>query len=436
MVYRRRGRPTYYLKLPTRTGWIQRSTGTSDRATAKGIERMLVDLGPKGKRAWDLLDDVAADRLTLGELYDAWSTDDLAGLRARQVDVDLADHITGWQAWLADRVTRDTAAHYLAYLRTLIPADQHFWRSEFTGPAIARWLATRTSLPQKRAKSAKGSRRQPDPVPRPVSGGTKRRYLAAVLSFTAYLVELGILSGNPLRDVSAPPAAAPRCSFLELPDVQRVVEGAPEPFGAIYALAYGAGLEISAILALVESDIDSAARQVRGRGTKAWTRDRIARVADWAWPWVEAHLRGVLPGERVFRGVDRWQAAHVHRERLRALGLVGHRLHDARHHWAVRMARAGAPFELIARQLGHRDVAMVAKVYGRFKPDTEERDRWERVAGARDKEKWHRPASATGASAEKSDEVETVSGYDVSSRGGTRTRDPGIMRIVAAPTLA
>lgn len=52
------------------------------------------------------------------------------------------------------------------------------------------------------------------------------------------------------------------------------------------------------------------------------------------------------------------------------------------------MARTGAPFEFIARQLGHRDVATVAKVYGRFKPDTEERDRWERVAGARDREKW------------------------------------------------
>src|SRR5690349_2947773 len=37
-----------------------------------------------------------------------------------------------------------------------------------------------------------------------------------------------------------------------------------------------------------------------------------------------------------------------------------------------------APFEVIARQLlGHRDVAMVAKVHGRFKPDTEERNRWE-----------------------------------------------------------
>jgi hypothetical protein len=70
----------------------------------------------------------------------------------------------------------------------------------------------------------------------------------------------------------------------------------------------------------------------------AWTRDRIARVADWAWPFVEAHLRTVLPGEPIFRGVDRHQAGDVHRER------------------------------------GHRDVAMVAKVYGRFKRDPEERD--------------------------------------------------------------
>jgi integrase len=127
---------------------------------------------------------------------------------------------------------------------------------------------------------------------------------------------------------------------------------------------------------------------VRGRGTKASTRDRICRIADWAWPFVEKHWRGLLPGERAFRGIDRWQAGDVHRERLRALGLEGYLLHDARHHWAVRMARAGAPFELIARQLGHRDVAMVAKVYGRFKPDTEERDRWERVAATRDAEKW------------------------------------------------
>jgi len=40
------------------------------------------------------------------------------------------------------------------------------------------------------------------------------------------------------------------------------------------------------------------------------------------------------------------------------------------------MARAGAPFELIARQLRHRDVAMGAKVTADSSQDTEERDRW------------------------------------------------------------
>jgi integrase len=212
--------------------------------------------------------------------------------------------------------------------------------------------------------------------------------------------------------------------------VLRVIEGAPQPYRAIFALAYGAGIEVSAILSLVDTDVDPAARQVRARGTKAWTRDRIARVADWSWPFVAEHLAGVMPGERVFRGINRFQASETHRERLRALGLTGYRLHDARHHWAVRMARSGAPFELIARQLGHRDVTMVAKVYGRFKPDSEERDRWERIAAARDAEKWPLRVATDVAGTEKVDEGEAVTDWRESSRGGTRTRDPGIMSAV------
>ena len=80
---------------------------------------------------------------------------------------------------------------------------------------------------------------------------------------------------------------------------------------------------------------------------------------------------------------------------------------------------------------------MVAEVYGRCKPDTEERDRWER---------W-RPAvirrmGAFGApgGAVPSDEDQVLhehlpvsQGYSErseNSRGGTRTRDPGIMSAV------
>jgi Phage integrase family len=144
------------------------------------------------------------------------------------------------------------------------------------------------------------------------------------------------------------------------------------------------------------------------------------------------------PVSGVFRGWDRWAVGEAHRTRLRALGLEGYRLHDARHPWAVRMARADAPFELIARQLGHRDVAMIAKAYGWFKPDTEERDRWERIAAARDEEKWKNLGAKGGA--REIDPLpnlheQTLASDDAcegsdDSRGGTRTRDPGIMSAV------
>ena len=293
---------------------------------------------------------------------------------------------------------------------------------------MARWLAGRTALVQKRRPSSKQSRRKTDPPARPLSGSSRRKYLAAVQRFVAYLMEIGVLPANPLRDLKAPRPRPPRSDFLELPDVQRVVEGAAPPFRAIFALAYGAGLEISAILALVESDVDRRRREVRARGTKAWTRDRIARVADWAWPYVEAHLGAVLPGERVFRGTDRWEASDYHRERLRALGLPHHRLHDSRHHWAVRMVRAGMPLELVARQLGHRDVVMVAKVYGRLVPSSPERDRWEEIATQLDRERWM--GSSVGSSGEKLDELDSITPWEDDSRGGTRTHDPGIMSAV------
>jgi hypothetical protein len=62
----------------------------------------------------------------------------------------------------------------------------------------------------------------------------------------------------------------------------------------------------------------------------------------------------------------------------------------------------------MARQLRHPDMAMVAKVYGRFKPDTEERDRWEGIAAVLDREKWAdsvaNPVAAGAGDIEKLDE--------------------------------
>jgi hypothetical protein len=81
---------------------------------------------------------------------------------------------------------------------------------------------------------------------------------------------------------------------------------------------------------------------------------------------------------------------------------------------------------------------MVAKVYGRFKPDTQERDRWEGIAAGRDQEKWpDRVATDVASTAEEPENLheqtpassDAGEGYE-DSRGGTRTRDPGIMSAV------
>ena len=179
-------------------------------------------------------------------------------------------------------------------------------------------------------------------------------------------------------------------------------------------------------------------RQVRARGTKAWTRDRLARVADWAWPFLEQHLATVLPGERVFRGLDRWMVGHTHRERLRALGSRATdstmRAITGRYAWRVLAPRSSS-------SLGSSATATSRwwrRVYGRFKPDAEERDRWERIAKARDTEKWPdrvaRDVANERGDGEKLHEESpaTLSEREAleDSRGGTRTRDPGIMSAV------
>jgi hypothetical protein len=80
--------------------------------------------------------------------------------------------------------------------------------------------------------------------------------------------------------------------------------------------------------------------------------------------------------------------------------------------------------------LGHRDVVMVAKVYGRFVPTSQDRDRWETIAAKLDEEKWGRAGTSGGTSDEKALESSDSSAFTDGSRGGTRTLDPGIMSAV------
>jgi integrase len=352
---------------------------------------MFDELGHRGRHDWDLLDRVATNSLSIAELYHAFSHRDLDGLRARlhaadpgAKDADLADHFAPWMQWLTDRVAKDTREHYAAHIRTLVPEGASFPVSRFTAPAIAKWLNERRQLPRKRRPGKGKSRRVPDAPPPPLTSSTKRKYLAAVQSFGRYLVQIGALPVNVAQTVEAPPANKPQIVEIALDDVRRIVDGAEPPYRALFALLYGTGIEISSALACVASDVDVARREVRARGKKTHTRDRVVRAAEWAWPYIQVHLMTLRPAEQLFGGISRKTANTVHRAHLADLKIRHHRMHDARHFYATRAVRAGTPYELVARQLGHADVQMVATRYGRYAPRSEERDRWERIAAQLD----------------------------------------------------
>jgi integrase len=269
-----------------------------------------------------------------------------------------------WLKAIGSDVAPDTVAHYRLYVGSLIPEGKRFPRSEFTYERIVQWLAAR-----------------------PVGRSTKRKYHAALSGFSEYLKSIGILQRNPLRDVKAPSPAPPRMRYLDMDDVRRLIAAQPAPYNVLSALLHGTGMEVSVALGLKRRDVEQIGRAIRARGTKTKARDRIAKVAEWAWPMIEAHFALLTPNAPLFPGINRWTASDKHREACTALGIEDYQLKDSRHTYAVRAIRAGAPFEVVARQLGHADTTMVVRVYGRFTPTEDEITAWERIAAAQDAER-------------------------------------------------
>jgi integrase len=184
--------------------------------------------------------------------------------------------------------------------------------------------------------------------------------------------------------VPRPAEEASPIRFYELDDVERVVGWQPTAARrAAFALAYGAAIEASVLVSLTRRQFfDTAGKLVRSAGAKAHTRDRICRVADWAWPHVWEHIRDLLPDAPLFPGWNRWTLSDWRRETVgwdeeRKVGFslaARYPLHAARDHWAVMRLRSGAPIAVVQLQLGHESPRLTLRKYGRFIPTGADRD--------------------------------------------------------------
>lgn len=375
-AFKKGGRSTYMVKIFDRKKeeWVQRGIRTKDSVTAKRMQEMVDRIGAEGKRAWEIGDALVDKTITVPKLYDIYLEEDrnLDRVKIRLEDVDLEPYVKEWLKNPGGKVKKgsDSALHYEHHVRQMIPKKQRFLVARFTGARIQQHIDDLDS-----------------------SASTKRKAAASISSFGRWLYRRNVIRTKPMRDVELPAAGPPRSNSLETVDAIRLADAQPGQYRNFSALLAGSGIEVSVALALTPRDVNAKTHEARAAGTKTYTRDRIALVADWAWPYVAELLKGKHPDARIFDGVvDRWTAADFHRDAVKALVKKGHKvfagytMRDARHTWAVRAVKSGMPIEMVARQLGHVDGTLVLKVYGRFIPRHEERQRWEKIATAQDAE--------------------------------------------------
>jgi integrase len=378
MPFKRGGRKTWTFQARSQTGHKQLGTRTTNKALAGKMEAMWEELASQ-YRAWDVLGMVFSGALAIGTLYDLWLASErkLVELRRRLIDVDLRTLIVPWYKAHRNGVKSDSANHALSHVLELFGGGTSTLDGEEVQVDASQGLlasAVTTELLTTRLNALKRKR------------NTLRKYHSSWSVFFAYAMDVkGLFAENPMARVHRPREASPPIQFFEMEAVELIVGSQVDLLRqALFAVSYGTGLEISTALELTTTDLLYESKQIRGPGTKFHTRDRILRAADWAWPTIEAHSRSLPAGSLLFAGVDRYQASKWHRETLVDLGLSTIPLHNARHHWAVRMIRSGAPIRIVQEQLGHESPMLTLRTYGRFRPTGEELNEWERMASARD----------------------------------------------------
>jgi len=204
---------------------------------------------------------------------------------------------------------------------------------------------------------------------------TRARKTAAIRSFYAYLVRIGVLGVDPTVGLASPRLAPGLPKPLSVEQVERLLTRPPgTPSGlrdrAVLEVLYGSGLRASEAVRLRLQDVDLEVGFVRtmGKGSK----ERVVPLGRKAVAAIRAYLtRGRpllgLPGgikpPQVFlnargRGLSRQGLHLVVKKYAREAGLGADvSAHTLRHSFATHLVEGGADLRAVQEMLGHADLA-------------------------------------------------------------------------------
>jgi integrase len=327
-------------------------TGTGHRPTALRVAAFVADLRQRGDHG-RLLHAIAAGEIAVLEAFqlgEQRAVSEVARRRADATDVDTALYLDAWERWVIARGrSAGTAAKYRRQLE-LFWGQRPWLRSGWTPVGVSQRL---------------------DALAAHVTGSTANRYRAALSSFARYLVRVGVLASNPVRESVGFSANAARVQWYTMDEARAVIARLPEVAQGYEALMLATGMSSQEIARARVGDIDVARREVRAKGSKTRHRDRTVRMLDhfaWCVPYVAAAIAGRAPTALAWPGFASSTAIRRHRAGVTAAGVATSTLHDWRHTHAVLSLQAGESIIAVAHQLGHGGVKLAWDLYGRFAP--------------------------------------------------------------------
>ncbi len=247
MAFARGGNLSIYV--PLRSGGLaQRSTGTSSKQVVRAIERLVQGL--KDDRRWKLLEPVTSkpQRLSLVQLYDANAANALDQLEESLSSIRLAEVRGAWLASVQARLggsvdERSSVQNYATQVDTFLAMFPTATASDIVPANVSSWLASRVNT----------------------TPGTRRKYLYAMKSLVAYLVETGALSRDPLSGYKAPKKNKARERWVPESDDRRIVEAAIPQYRAFFAFIKATGCDVGTARRTLVRDLDLARKGVSQR---------------------------------------------------------------------------------------------------------------------------------------------------------------------------